>query len=376
MKSSKVFLLVTTFLVLAALACGGSSKTATPTPAASVAQATTAPAGDSGQLAQPTKAPAGETDAPAAGGGSEERLNLSSVATGLATLKSYKAHLVLKFAGKDADGQAVEQVMDMVQESIAEPRAQRILVTSETIQGPSGQDGSFEIITLEGMNYIVFAEQGGEPMCMSASADESEDFEEGMLSPESIGGIQDGEYVKTETVNGIQSKRYKWKESTGGLTQMGFASSQGEVWVAVDGGYVVKYIATATGKGTVWGTEGKEEGTVTIEYNLMDVNTSFKIEAPASCATPATDIPIMPDAQDKAMMGDMITYSTPSPFADVVTFYNDEMPKAGWEASGEPTEMEGLAMLEFSKENKKAQLMISEDTEQGVVNVMITTSEE
>ncbi|MBN1890884.1 MAG: hypothetical protein JW850_23010 [Thermoflexales bacterium] len=375
MKSSKVLLLVTAALMLAALACGGSSKTATPAPAAGGAQATAAPAASGGQETQPTKAPAGEKDTPAAGGGTEERLNLGSVAEGLAKLKSYKGHMVMKFTGKDAEGQAVEQVVDMVQESVAEPYAQRILFTSETLQGPSGQDGSFEIITLEGINYIVFSEQGGESMCMSASADESQDFQEGMLSPEAIGGIQDGEYIKTETVNGIQAKRYKWKGSTGELNQMGFTSSQGEVWVAVDGEYVVKYTVTATGKGSVFG-EGEEEGTIAIEYNLTEVNKSIKIEAPAGCATAAADIPVMPDAQDKAMMGEMVTYSTPSPFADVVAFYNDEMPKAGWQASGEPTEMEGLAMLEFSKENRKAQLMISKDEEKNVVNVMISTSEE
>jgi hypothetical protein len=58
-----------------------------------------------------------------------------------------------------------------------------------------------------------------------------------------------------------------------------------------------------------------------------------------------------------------------------VQFYKTEMPNNGWQPSGEPTEMEGIAMLEFAKDNRKAQVMITTNQDQPTVNVVITTSQ-
>jgi len=43
---------------------------------------------------------------------------------------------------------------------------------------------------------------------------------------------------------------------------------------------------------------------------------------------------------------------------------------------GEPTEMEGLATLEFTKDNRKAQVMITCDQDKQITNVIITTGQE
>ena len=65
-----------------------------------------------------------------------------------------------------------------------------------------------------------------------------------------------------------------------------------------------------------------------------------------------------------------------SAFADVVQFYKTEMPNNGWQPSGEPTEMEGVAMLDYSKDNRKAQVMITFDQEKQKVSVIITASQQ
>jgi hypothetical protein len=208
---------------------------------------------------------------------------------------------------------------------------------------------------------------------MSMSSEDEADTAEGIFTPDMMGSISGAKYVGRDTVNGISTKHYEWEEST--LPVFGFASASGEVWVATDGEFVVRYISQATGKGALLGTT-EREGTITFEYNLTEVNTSFAIEPPAECETAATDIPLMPDAQDKATFGEMITYTSPSAFADVVEFYKTEMPASGWELSGEPMEMEGFATLDFAKDGRTAQVIVTYDADSQTSSVMITAGGE
>jgi hypothetical protein len=325
-----------------------------------------------GAQSEPTPTEAAEaTEAPAP---AEQDLTLSNLTEGLAGLRSYKSTFALKFAGQDEQGQPVNLFWETREEFIQEPRAQRIAVTTSGSQGQPTQAGTFEWITIGDTSYMVTQDQGGTPSCISVSSDSATPPEQGLFSPNMLGGISDAKYVNTENVNGVQTKHYTWKDS-GGLLGMGFSSVNGEAWVAVDGNYVVKYLSQATGKGGFLTGASQAEGTLNVEYNLTEVNGAFSIAPPDGCQTAATDIPVMADAADKSSFGEMTSYSSASAFADVVQFYKTEMPNNGWQPSGEPTEMEGMAVLEFAKDTRKAQVMITSDQGQPKVNVVITTSQ-
>jgi hypothetical protein len=367
MKNQKMFVLAVIVLTLALLACGigggGAKKTAE-------VPATAVPSEEQG--GQEQVAPTEEAAAPTEGAAAEQDLTLPSVTEGLATLQSYKSTYILKFDGKDADGQPVQGTMEVSEDYTQEPKAQRVAFTSTGFGDQSAaQGGTFEIVTIGDMSYMITQDADGKNSCVSVSSSEGTQMEQGLFSPNMLGGISGAKYVGRDTVNGIKTKHYTWKE--GGLTGLGFTSAKGEVWVAEDGNYTVKYTAEATGKGALFGTS-ENEGTLTVEYNLTDVNGSFTIERPADCAAPATDIPLMADAQEKAIMGEMISYSSPSAFADVVAFYKAEMPNNGWQPSGEPTEMEGLAQLDFTKDTRKAQVTITYDTDKQLSSVIVSTS--
>lgn len=368
MKNVKILMLVVIVLALAALACsiGGGGGQPSDNGAATPASG----GGEGGEIGtSPTKEAATSAPAPA-----EQDLTLSTLTEGLANLKSYKSTFTIKFVGKDQQGQPVNESWEMREEFTQEPKAQRIAVTSIGLsEEQAAQSGAFEMITIGDTSYMVMQDNDGKRSCISTSSDEATQPEQGLFSPATLGGVSGAKYVKTETANGIKAKHYVWKE--GGLVGLGFTSAKGDVWVAVDGNYVVKYTAEATGKGTLFGSTA-EEGTITVEYNLTEVNGSFQIEPPAECEAPATDIPIMADAKDKSTFGEMVSYMSASAFADVVEFYKTEMPNNGWQPSGEPTEMEGLATLDFTKDNRKAQVMISYDTDKQITSVLITTSQE
>lgn len=365
MKNGKMLMLAVTVLAMAALACGfggGGGQTSEEAPVAPAPSG-----GEGGEVAS-------EEGAASAPPSTEQDLSLSTLTEGLELLESYESRFTLRFVGKDEQGQPFDASMETREEFTQEPRAQRLIVTSSGLSPEQAeQGGTFEIVTIGDTVYMVTQDPDGQRSCVAMSTSEGPPPQQGMFSPDMMGGVSGAKYAGRETVNGITAKKYTWKE--GGLAGLGFTSAQGEVWVAEDGNYVAKYTAEATGKGILFGPT-QEEGTVTIEYNVREGVSGFQIEPPADCATPATDIPIMADAQDKSTFGEMVTYTSASAFADVVAFHNTEMPNSGWQPSGEPAEMEAFATLEFVKDDRKAQVMISYDPDEELTSVIVTTSEE
>lgn len=372
MKNPKMFLVAVMVLALALLACdltGGGGETP--------GEGAVAPAPSDAAITSDEGAPAaaGSTEgASEAGGATVQDLSLSTLTEGLAGLRSYKSTFTVAFVGTDEQGQPVDGSLETYEEFTQEPRAQRVSFnTSGGSQRQLGESGTFEMITIGDTSYMVTQDADGARSCVAVSSSEGTQPEQGLFSPDAMGGITDARYAGKEAVNGVETKKYTWDQA--GLPGLDWSSAQGEVWVAEDGDYVVKYTAEATGQGMLFGLT-EEEGTVTVEYNLTDVNGSFQIAPPADCEAPASDIPIMADAQDKTSVGEMVSYSSGATLDDVVAFHETEMPKNGWQTSGEATSMEGFATLEFTKDGRKAQVMITRDNDKQVTNIMITSSEE
>jgi hypothetical protein len=382
MREMKAFTLVLIIVVLALSACsagGGAEPSgeeiATPVSEGETSgQSSASPTQEQAtprSVAQETPTAEQDVATPAA---TEEDLNLPGLTGGLAGLDSYKSTFSMRFVGKDANGNDVEGTWETQEEFTREPRAQRIVMTtSGSTAGVTGQPGTFGLITIGDMSYMITKDADGTTSCISMSSSEESDLTQGIFTPDMMGSISGAKYAGRETVNGVDTKHYTWKETS--LPVFGFASASGEVWVATDGDYVVRYSSEASGSGTLFGA-GEQEGTVSLEYNLTDVNGSFTIEAPAECETAATDIPVMADAQDKATFGEMLSYSSPSALVDVVEFYKTEMPANGWQPSGEPMEMEDFATLSFAKDGRTAQVMITTSADTNLTSVVVTTGTE
>jgi hypothetical protein len=370
MKNLKLLVVVAIVVVMAMSACGG-DKGAAPKPPESTAVSETIsnerPAAPTDvKVAEATAVPPDKGQAAQAG---EQDLSLDSVSGGLANLKSYKSTIDMRFTGKDAQGQAVESSFTMAEEFTSEPRAQRILwASSEAKGGQPATSTSWETITIGQTSYIISTDAGGAQTCAVVSSSDATPPEQ-TLSADMWGSVSGASYVNTETVNGVSAKHYAWKDTAFGI--LGYTGGKGETWVAVDGGYVVKQRIEVTGKGTFLGGTD-QEGTSTWEWNVTDANGSFQIQPPEDCESATAGLPIMADAAEQSTFGDTTTYNSPSALADVVSFYKSEMPKAGWQASGTPTELEGLAILEFTKEGSTASVMITWDDSSKKTSVVIS----
>jgi hypothetical protein len=345
------FILSLTLLLGMTLGCGLSGiGRETPPPAE-------APSGDE-EAPSPTEAPSGGEVAEPVGGEAEteeEEISLSSVTSGLQSLDSYRSHFAVTFEDITG-GEAEHGVYEMDMEYTRDPLAQRIVIHGDD----TGQ--SFEIVRIGDRQYVVF-EEG---QCVSSSAAESDAMDTEIFKPDDIvGGLEKARRVRPdERVNGILCQHYVFDETN--IAWAGFTRAKGEVWIAVEGDYVVKHALQADGRNPV---TGDDEGHIEWEYEIRDVNAPIAIEPPAGCEGTESEFPIMPDATDMTTMSGMVTYTSASSFDDVLAFYQKQMPADGWDDTGDPFISPGNAMLSYAKEGRTATITLS--GEDGSVSVLI-----
>jgi len=318
----------------------------------------------------PTEAPAGgeqveATEAPPSGGAEteeveepeeDEDISLSSVTSGLQSLDSYRGYLKMTFEGSTGDEEG-QWVMEMDMEHVRDPFAQRVVVRG----GETGLGEGFESVQIGDQSYVVF----GEGQCISSSADEEDAMDMELFDvDDTIGGLEEARRVRPdETVNGVLCRHYVFDEKALGWGT--FTHAEGEMWVAIDGEYVVKYAVQAEGKNPItW-----DEGQIDWEYEIRDVNQPITIEPPAGCEAAESEFPMMPDATNTSTFGGMVTYESSSSFDDVLAFYQEQMPAEGWSDTGDSFITEGTAMLSYAKDGSSANVTLTETD--GKVTVMI-----
>ena len=194
----------------------------------------------------------------------------------------------------------------------------------------------------------------------------------GLLTPGALGGVSGAKYVGPDTVNGIKAKHYKYDEQAASLA--GFGKVNGEIWIAEDGGYVVKDTSNWEGAAGLFGAGTKAAGAGTWTYQVLDVNKPLAIKPPDICEKGKVDVPVMSDATEKAQMGPILSYKTAAKLKDVVEFYNTAMAKAGWQPAGEPTVADEMSALSFTKDGSTAQITII--PADGKTQVMVNTSKD
>ena len=117
-----------------------------------------------------------------------------------------------------------------------------------------------------------------------------------------------------------------------------------------------------------------EEGRVEFTFEMTDVNQPFAIQVPEEAlATDAMpeDIPIPDDAEEVNNMFGMVTFLSPHTPQQVVERFRAQMTELGWmEVSVD--EFGGAFMLEYSKLERTASLMISIDQDSNRTSVLIT----
>jgi hypothetical protein len=280
--------------------------------------------------------------------------------------------------------QQVEQALEFSIEYTSEPKAQHVTI-SGTAFGDQETAGTIETYLIEDTMYTKLDDQW-----MSFPATESDFGTEGLLDPDDMIDDTCGWKKQERTdIDGVPSQHWTLSyadleacATATELTGLGeLTDAGGDIYLALDGGYVTQMDIYYVGENLALELGETEEGQVIqrvdFHYTVTDANEPFTIELPeeaqASSALPE-DIPVPDDAEQLNNMFGMILFASASTPSEVSEFYKTAMPDYGWtEASS--SEMAGMYMLEFTKEDKTASLIINTDDE-GKTSVMITIQEE
>lgn len=138
------------------------------------------------------------------------------------------------------------------------------------------------------------------------------------LLPSMIGAEDAG----ADDANGVAATHYTFDERA--LGESGRTDTSGETWVAVTGGYVVKYLQHTTAHAEYFG-EGRD-GAMTLDYELTEINQALEIVLPAGCQV---DAPVMPGATGLLVLPRSMGFDTASTVADGMAFYRQQLPGRG-----------------------------------------------
>lgn len=340
-------------IVLALVAgCGGGAKEQ--------------PAAEPPASTQPSQAPgAGQSAAPTQTTDEETSLTLDDRQSGLEQLSSYRAHWKGEWK-TTKEGQTDEAKWEWTEEYTTNPPAMHFTSVSDAATDAAE---TMEIWRIGDASYMMNTQGGVAGECVMFTSDSEEPISESVMNPNSLGRIEDAKYIGTETVNGVRVKHYRYDEKA--MSIAGATKVSGEVWVAVDGGYTVKETVTWEGQGGLLGATSEDQGQGSWTWEISDVNSVPAITPPAGCESATGDLPVLPDATEKSVFGDMISYKTATSLADAAEFYRTEMVNAGWTIEGEPELSEQFGMLTFTKEGQKAQVMLSPDNDKTSVMISI-----
>ncbi len=301
--------------------------------------------------------------------------DFKDISSSLEDLDSYSMRFTFSFDGKNDQGKAEKGSMEIIQEVIRASKDQHIRFSATGDASDNTGAGTFEIFQVGGVSYMHSPEGQDGPSCLSASSDQSAPTDNQMFKPgDIVGGIEDATLVQQgETVNGVKADHYTFDQ--GGLSFGSFAAAKGDVWVAQDGGYLLKYIGEATGKAGLFGS-ASTEGTFAWEYNVEKINDLEAIDLPQACVDqqPATDIPLPENATDKANFSGIITFKSEEAPAEVAAFFTKELPGQGWEA-GEASELGDLQSLTFTKEGRTLSITITKE-EQGGSSTLVSETKD
>jgi len=283
---------------------------------------------------------------------------LTDTKTGLAALASYTASVTVAFEGTRA-GQPLHFSKTTVMVAGQQPAARQV-----TIQRTGEAAPGTVLIQVGGTTYERHGDSGCTATAVVPGALLADRYEPA-ASLDSVVGADD---AGTETVNSVLAKHYTFDERA--LGRQGFSKSTGEVWVAAEGGYIVKYVLTTKAGPEFFGPN--TEGTITWEYQLSGANQPVTIEVPQDCPAGLIDVPLLPDAANVRSLPGVLTYDSATPPAEAGGFYQDKLPALGWELANTTLITDTAALLDFSQGHSRLTVMVAPQQDHTAVRIVQT----
>jgi len=179
--------------------------------------------------------------------------------------------------------------------------------------------------------------------------------------------------IGSELMNQIQTTHYTFDQNGLNISSPK-PDVVGELWIADQGGFVVKMSLSIAPPSKTTG-KGKEIGQ-DWTYEISQVNSIDAITLPQECKPVPSEIPVMPDAQETNFASGVLSYITNSQAADVVDLYFESLPGLGWQTDQKNpgSDLVLPVSLLFKKGDQKLTINIDTSAQSGLdVDVLINS---
>jgi hypothetical protein len=273
--------------------------------------------------------------------------SLNNPSAGLEGLSSYRATLHLEFDGTQ-NGAPLTWSQDLRLESDQTATARLLSIdrrgpdASQDVEGTLiGQFGSMTI-TRPATEGACQGQAGETPLAIPEPASLLRPLQQSITysgSPEERNGVS--------TLHGALDSDV--------VEASPQAKVQGEIWVAKEGGYIVRYVLEINGTEDDWGKG--IEGVMRWEYDIDGVGQDLGLLPPPGCPPGMVDAPLPDDAAKVETQPGILTLTTGLDVTAAAEFYREQLPLHGWSESNTGFLTPRAAWLTFLQPSQ--QLVIS-----------------
>ncbi|MCJ7623448.1 MAG: hypothetical protein MUO76_08080 [Anaerolineaceae bacterium] len=295
---------------------------------------------------------------------------LTITSNDLSQLTSYRVTYIADSDGQSDTGNPLTQHIEIYQDVI-NPENTMHERLSATGSGIDSVAGNLHIFIVGDQTYM-FDPSDTDFTCIMMSGGEELFSDIQLLEPDDYFDVIQTEALLESGVmiNGVLTNHYKVSET--GIDIDDITSQGGDLWLAQDGRYIVRYYGEADG---LFDT-GDETGTGSVrwKYDLHDIDQVPPIQLPPECLEQQQSteaVPIPGNATNKEILSGIVSFKSPDNPDQVVDFYRQKLPEEGWTIT-EDQSIGPLVMMSAEKNGKTLQIVITAGEATGS-NVIITT---
>ncbi len=269
---------------------------------------------------------------------------------GMSALKSYQAQMTVTFTGQDEQNQPGTVLIEYLHEIDATNPARHIYSRIDS-GGDSTALGSDQYDI--GSDTYMISEYGGEKSCDKTT---NRDNFTGATSTfmMAISQLKRGDLIaKGESVNGVTTDHYRVSEITFETGEV--ESQEGEVWVAQEGGYIVRTTGKAKGKLTL---DRALSGEAVWDYELTRINQATVTLDAACSGLDFSEVPLPDGAKIERTSAAFLYLSAPGSIQQTGDFFKQQLEAAGWIVDVHVSD-ETVFMLTASREGERLDIAIN-----------------
>ena len=189
----------------------------------------------------------------------------------------------------------------------------------------------------------------------------------GMLDPSTlIPALLSGNDQGETSVDGITAHHFRLDASSLGLSE---GQATGDVWIAAQGGFVVKYQLEIQGGPDVLG-QGLN-GTRTYDYAISEVNNGVPVSYPNGCEPVLTEVPALSGATNEERSPGVLSFTTHSTQEQVGDFYDTFFTQNGWTITSKPSQDDAYALWVYGWTGSDEVVTVARDQDQGFAWVTV-----